>query len=131
MQGASETRLAFFPPVDAVFAALVKTPTFLGLAKDPACPNKQCRITEVHLKMGYSVATEEVRLSNVASLLSVYQAVLVKDLPEYPSVYLRTELGLVAGEASPAERTGSRQEYCVPSDGQKSALALAGKSLGA
>ncbi|MGH0176412.1 UNVERIFIED_CONTAM: hypothetical protein FKN15_015079 [Acipenser sinensis] len=66
------------------------------LTRDPACPNKQCRITEVHLRKGYSEATEAVRLSNVASLLSVYQAALVKDLPEYPSVSLRTELWLIA-----------------------------------
>ncbi|MGH0145416.1 UNVERIFIED_CONTAM: hypothetical protein FKN15_040346 [Acipenser sinensis] len=92
MQGASEAGLASFPPVDAAFAALVRTPTLSGLAKDPACPNKQCRTTEVHLKKGYSVATEAVRLSNVASLLTVYQAELVKD----PSVSLRAELALVA-----------------------------------
>ncbi|MGH0171504.1 UNVERIFIED_CONTAM: hypothetical protein FKN15_064561 [Acipenser sinensis] len=96
MQGASKAGLASIPPVDAAFAALVKMPTLSGLAKDPACPNKQCRITEVHLKKGYSAATEAVRLSNVASLLSVYQAVLIKDLPEQPSVSLGTELGLVA-----------------------------------
>ncbi|MGH0148851.1 UNVERIFIED_CONTAM: hypothetical protein FKN15_014098 [Acipenser sinensis] len=53
-------------------------------------------ITEVHLRKGYSAAAEAVRLSNVASLLSVYQTALVKDLPEYPSVSLRTELGLDA-----------------------------------
>ncbi|MGH0126947.1 UNVERIFIED_CONTAM: hypothetical protein FKN15_030004 [Acipenser sinensis] len=84
MQGASEVGLASFPPVGSAFTALVKTPTLSGLTRDPACPNKQCRITEVHLRKGYSAATEAVRLSNVASLLSVYQAALVKDLPEYP-----------------------------------------------
>ncbi|MGH0126683.1 UNVERIFIED_CONTAM: hypothetical protein FKN15_033079 [Acipenser sinensis] len=46
MQGASGAGLASFPPVDAAFAALVKTPTLLGMTKDPACPNKQCRTTE-------------------------------------------------------------------------------------
>ncbi|MGH0153949.1 UNVERIFIED_CONTAM: hypothetical protein FKN15_045220 [Acipenser sinensis] len=91
-----EAGLASFPPVGAAFAALVGTPTLSGLAKDSACPNKQCRITEVHLKRGYSAATEAVRLSNLASLLLVYQAALVKDLPDYPSVSLRTELGLIA-----------------------------------
>ncbi|MGH0138229.1 UNVERIFIED_CONTAM: hypothetical protein FKN15_066057 [Acipenser sinensis] len=96
MQGASEAGFASFPPVGAAFAALVVTPMLSGLVKDPACPNKQCRITEVHLKRGYSAATEAVRLSNLASLLSVYQAALVKDLPDYPSVSLRTELGLIA-----------------------------------
>ncbi|MGH0144527.1 UNVERIFIED_CONTAM: hypothetical protein FKN15_045624 [Acipenser sinensis] len=96
MQGASEAGLASFPPVDAAFAALVKTPTLSGLVKDPACPNKQCRTTEIHLKKGYLAATEAVRLSNVASLLAVYQASLVKDLPEHPSASLRAELALVA-----------------------------------
>ncbi|MGH0145252.1 UNVERIFIED_CONTAM: hypothetical protein FKN15_004920 [Acipenser sinensis] len=96
MQGASEAGLASFPPVGAAFAALVKSPTLSGLVKDPTCPNKQCRTTEVHLKRGYSAATEAVRLSNLASLLSVYQAALVRDLPDYPSVSLRTELGLIA-----------------------------------
>ncbi|MGH0150539.1 UNVERIFIED_CONTAM: hypothetical protein FKN15_026467 [Acipenser sinensis] len=52
-----------------------------GLAKDPTCPNKQCRTMEVHLKRGYSAATEAVRLSNLAN---------------YPSVSLRAELGLIA-----------------------------------
>ncbi|RXM37074.1 hypothetical protein EOD39_11241 [Acipenser ruthenus] len=81
MQGASEAGLASFPPVDTAFAGLVKTPTLSGLAKDPACPNKQFRITEVHLKKGYSAAIEAVRLPNVASLHSVYQAVLIKEPP--------------------------------------------------
>lgn len=77
--------LASFPP-----------PTLSGLTKDPACPNKQCRATDVHLKKGYAVATEVVRLSNVASLLTVYQAALVRDLPECPSAALRSELVMVS-----------------------------------
>ncbi|MGH0126982.1 UNVERIFIED_CONTAM: hypothetical protein FKN15_012295 [Acipenser sinensis] len=96
MQGASEAGLASFPLVDAAFAALVKTPTLSGLVKDTACPNKQCRTTEIHLKKGYLAATEAVKLSNVASLLTVYQASLVKDLPEHLSASLRAELALVA-----------------------------------
>ncbi|MGH0151645.1 UNVERIFIED_CONTAM: hypothetical protein FKN15_028861 [Acipenser sinensis] len=96
MHGASEAGLASFPPVGTAFAALVKAPTLSGLAKDPSCPNRQCRITEAHLKKGYAAATEAVRLSNVASLLTVYQAALIRDLPEFPSVGLRTELGAVA-----------------------------------
>ncbi|MGH0137256.1 UNVERIFIED_CONTAM: hypothetical protein FKN15_013257 [Acipenser sinensis] len=97
MHGASEAGLASFPPVGAAFAALVKAPTLSGLAKDPSCPNRQCRITEAHLKKGYAAATEAVRLSNVASLLTVfYQATLLRDLPECPSAALRTELGTIA-----------------------------------
>ncbi|MGH0118445.1 UNVERIFIED_CONTAM: hypothetical protein FKN15_054297 [Acipenser sinensis] len=96
MQGASEAGLASFPPVDAAFAVLVKTPTLSGLTKDPACPNKQCRTTEIHLKKGYSAAMEAVRLSNIASLLTVYQAALLQDLPECPSAALRNELGTLS-----------------------------------
>ncbi|MGH0146882.1 UNVERIFIED_CONTAM: hypothetical protein FKN15_045579 [Acipenser sinensis] len=96
MHGASEAGLASFPPVGAAFAALVKAPTLSGLAKDPSCPNKQCRITDAHLKKGYTAATEAVRLSNVASLLTVYQAALLRYLPECPSAALRTELGTIA-----------------------------------
>ncbi|MGH0120361.1 UNVERIFIED_CONTAM: hypothetical protein FKN15_067746 [Acipenser sinensis] len=96
MHGASEAGLASFPPVGAAFAALVKAPTLSGLAKDPSCPKRQCRITEAHLKKGYAAATEAVRLSNVASLLTVYQATLLRDLPECPSAALRTELGTIA-----------------------------------
>ncbi|MGH0120006.1 UNVERIFIED_CONTAM: hypothetical protein FKN15_061124 [Acipenser sinensis] len=96
MHGASEAGLASFPPVGVAFAALVKAPTLSGLAKDHSCPNRQCRITEAHLKKGYATATEAVRLSNVASLLTVYQAALLRDLPECPSVALRTELGAIA-----------------------------------
>ncbi|MGH0166588.1 UNVERIFIED_CONTAM: hypothetical protein FKN15_050982 [Acipenser sinensis] len=95
-QGANEAGLASFPPVDAAFTTLVKTPTLSGLTKDPACPNKQCRTTEVHLKKGYAAATEAVKLSNVASLLTVYQAALISDLPECPSAALRSELGMVS-----------------------------------
>ncbi|MGH0120351.1 UNVERIFIED_CONTAM: hypothetical protein FKN15_067736 [Acipenser sinensis] len=96
MHGANEAGLASFPPVGAAFAALVKAPTLSGLAKDPSCPNRQCKITEANLKKGYAAASEAVRLSNVASLLTVYQAALLRDLPECPSVALRTELGAIA-----------------------------------
>ncbi|MGH0128847.1 UNVERIFIED_CONTAM: hypothetical protein FKN15_052904 [Acipenser sinensis] len=78
MQGASEAGLASFSPVDAAFAALTVQDHGGSFKKD------------------YSAATEAVRLSIVASLLSVYQASLVKDLPENPSVSLRVELALVA-----------------------------------
>ncbi|MGH0138595.1 UNVERIFIED_CONTAM: hypothetical protein FKN15_067027 [Acipenser sinensis] len=96
MHGVSEAGLASFPPVGAAFAVLVKAPTLSGLAKDPSCPNRQCRITDAHLKKGYAAATEAVRLSNVASLLTVYQAALLHDLPECPSVALRTEMDAIA-----------------------------------
>ncbi|MGH0150009.1 UNVERIFIED_CONTAM: hypothetical protein FKN15_026354 [Acipenser sinensis] len=96
MQGAGEVGLASFPPVGDAFAALVKASTLSGLTKDPSCPNRQCKIMETHLKKGYAAATEAVRLSNVASPLMVYQAALIRDLPECPSVDLRTELGTIA-----------------------------------
>ncbi|MGH0157718.1 UNVERIFIED_CONTAM: hypothetical protein FKN15_038390 [Acipenser sinensis] len=68
MQGASEAGLASFPPVDAAFAALVKTPTLPGLTKDPACPNKQCRTTEIHLKKGNELGTISQLLVKLAQL---------------------------------------------------------------
>ncbi|MGH0164474.1 UNVERIFIED_CONTAM: hypothetical protein FKN15_075652 [Acipenser sinensis] len=128
MQGASETGLASFPPVGAAFAPLVKTPTPSGLTKDPACLNKQCRITEVHLKKGYAAATEAVRLSNVASLLTVYQAALIRDLP---SLALRTELGTVAQLLVKLAQLNTRaQEHRIPCGGKEAALALAGEGTG-
>ncbi|MGH0133840.1 UNVERIFIED_CONTAM: hypothetical protein FKN15_020055 [Acipenser sinensis] len=68
MQGASEAGLVSFPPVDAAFAALVKTPTLSGLTKDPACPNKQCRTKEIHLKKGSERGTVSQLLVKLAQL---------------------------------------------------------------
>ncbi|MGH0118459.1 UNVERIFIED_CONTAM: hypothetical protein FKN15_054311 [Acipenser sinensis] len=132
MHGASEAGLASFTPVGAAIAALVKAPTLSGLAKDPSCPNRQCRITEAHLKNGYAAATEAVRLSNVASLLTVYQATLLRDLPECPPVALRTELGTIVqllvklAQHSTAQHS-TAQEHCFSCGGKKAALALAGE----
>ncbi|MGH0138329.1 UNVERIFIED_CONTAM: hypothetical protein FKN15_010530 [Acipenser sinensis] len=68
MQGASVAGLASFPPVDAAFAVLVKTPTLSGLTKDPACPNKQCRTTAIHLKKGSELGTLSQLLVKLAQL---------------------------------------------------------------
>ncbi|MGH0160522.1 UNVERIFIED_CONTAM: hypothetical protein FKN15_039481 [Acipenser sinensis] len=90
----------FIKEVQSTWGALASTPATSRKAAafnmHGASETGQCRITEAHLKKGYAAATEAVRLSNVASLLTVYQAALLRDLPECPSAALRTELGTVA-----------------------------------
>ncbi|MGH0115289.1 UNVERIFIED_CONTAM: hypothetical protein FKN15_006717 [Acipenser sinensis] len=93
-QGLQSRMLPAFPDFIKEVQSTWETP-----ASAPATSRKAAAFTmqvQVHLKRGYSAATEAVRLSNLASLLSVYQAALVKDLPDYPSVSLRAELGLIA-----------------------------------
>ncbi|MGH0114539.1 UNVERIFIED_CONTAM: hypothetical protein FKN15_020450, partial [Acipenser sinensis] len=100
------------------------------LSSPPRCHSswRQCRITEAHLKKGYAAATEAVRLSNVASLLTVYQATLLRDLPECPSVALRTELGTIVQLLVKLAQLNVRaQEHCFSCGGKKAALALAGE----
>ncbi|MGH0131304.1 UNVERIFIED_CONTAM: hypothetical protein FKN15_037377 [Acipenser sinensis] len=50
LHGGSTLLLAGFPLLDSTIAALVKAPSVGGLARDPACLNPQCRVTETHLK---------------------------------------------------------------------------------
>ncbi|MGH0159971.1 UNVERIFIED_CONTAM: hypothetical protein FKN15_001141 [Acipenser sinensis] len=49
------------PASSPATSTLVKTPTLSGLAKDPACPNKQCRITEVHLRTELGLVAQLLR----------------------------------------------------------------------
>ncbi|MGH0163431.1 UNVERIFIED_CONTAM: hypothetical protein FKN15_045133 [Acipenser sinensis] len=67
LEGADKLGLAGFPPVDSTTVALVKARLVGGLARDPACPNPQCKVTETHLKRAYAT-----RLSNTASVLPAY-----------------------------------------------------------
>ncbi|MGH0170955.1 UNVERIFIED_CONTAM: hypothetical protein FKN15_073347 [Acipenser sinensis] len=57
LEGAEALGLAQFPPVDSTIATLMRAPP-LGLAKDPVCPNDQCRIKEAHLKMAYAAEVQ-------------------------------------------------------------------------
>ncbi|MGH0140143.1 UNVERIFIED_CONTAM: hypothetical protein FKN15_010187 [Acipenser sinensis] len=50
--------LAGFPPVDSTIAALGKAPLVGKLARDPACPNPQCRVKETHLKRVYAAEAQ-------------------------------------------------------------------------
>ncbi|MGH0139196.1 UNVERIFIED_CONTAM: hypothetical protein FKN15_042678 [Acipenser sinensis] len=69
--------LTNFPPVEAPIAALVQPTNLSLLAKDTACPNKQCRVTEVILKKAYAVNAFTPRLANYNSILVAYQAQLM------------------------------------------------------
>ncbi|MGH0130533.1 UNVERIFIED_CONTAM: hypothetical protein FKN15_026415 [Acipenser sinensis] len=72
LEGAEAMGLAQFPPVDSTIAALVRTPPVGGLAKDPVCPNGQCRITEAHLKLAYAAEAQVTCLANTGGLLMAY-----------------------------------------------------------
>ncbi|MGH0155808.1 UNVERIFIED_CONTAM: hypothetical protein FKN15_065109 [Acipenser sinensis] len=50
--------LAGFTPVDSTIVALVKAPPVGGLARDPACPNPQCKVTETYLKRAYAAEAQ-------------------------------------------------------------------------
>ncbi|MGH0135745.1 UNVERIFIED_CONTAM: hypothetical protein FKN15_065607 [Acipenser sinensis] len=43
-----------------------------GLARDPACLNPQCKVTEMHLKRAYAAEAQATSLSNTASVLTAY-----------------------------------------------------------
>ncbi|MGH0162223.1 UNVERIFIED_CONTAM: hypothetical protein FKN15_070887 [Acipenser sinensis] len=72
LEGADKLGLAGFPPVDSTIAALVRAPPVGGLARDPVCPNPQCRVTETHLKRVYAVGAQVTHLANTASVLTAY-----------------------------------------------------------
>ncbi|MGH0144659.1 UNVERIFIED_CONTAM: hypothetical protein FKN15_003989 [Acipenser sinensis] len=78
MQGASEAGLESFRPVDAEFAALVKTPTLSGLTKDPACPNKQCRTTEKRVGVSQLLLVKLAQLNAWAHGRSIASLVVAR-----------------------------------------------------
>ncbi|MGH0137174.1 UNVERIFIED_CONTAM: hypothetical protein FKN15_007231 [Acipenser sinensis] len=74
---AEKLGLAHFPPVEASIATLVQTPNLALLSKDAACPNRQCRVSELILKRAYSANTFATRLGNFNSILVAYQSHLL------------------------------------------------------
>ncbi|MGH0133083.1 UNVERIFIED_CONTAM: hypothetical protein FKN15_045384 [Acipenser sinensis] len=72
LEGADKLGLAGFPPEDSTVAALVRAPPVGWLARDPMCPNPQCRVTETHLKQAYTAGAQATRLANTASVLTAY-----------------------------------------------------------
>ncbi|MGH0119046.1 UNVERIFIED_CONTAM: hypothetical protein FKN15_061715 [Acipenser sinensis] len=63
LEGLDKPGLAGFPPVDSTIAALVKALPVGGLAKEPACLNPQCRVTETHLKRAYTAEAQVTRFT--------------------------------------------------------------------
>ncbi|MGH0116145.1 UNVERIFIED_CONTAM: hypothetical protein FKN15_074786 [Acipenser sinensis] len=72
LEGAEKLGLEGYPPVDSTITALVKAAPVGGLARDPACPNPQCKVTETHLKRACAAEVQATRLSNTASVLTPY-----------------------------------------------------------
>ncbi|MGH0171517.1 UNVERIFIED_CONTAM: hypothetical protein FKN15_061754 [Acipenser sinensis] len=66
--------LVQFPPVGSTIPALAQPANLALLSKDAACPNKQCRVTEVLLKKAYSANAFVARLSNYNTCLVAYQS---------------------------------------------------------
>ncbi|MGH0168951.1 UNVERIFIED_CONTAM: hypothetical protein FKN15_055856 [Acipenser sinensis] len=81
LEGVENLGLAGFHPVDSTIAALVKAPPVGGLARDPACPNPQCKVTETHLKPAYVAEAQATRLSNTVSVLTAYMDVVLHKAP--------------------------------------------------
>ncbi|MGH0146494.1 UNVERIFIED_CONTAM: hypothetical protein FKN15_020171 [Acipenser sinensis] len=66
--------LVQFPPVGSTIPALAQPANLALLSKDAACPNKQCRVTEVLLKKAYSANAFVARLGNYNTCLVAYQS---------------------------------------------------------
>ncbi|MGH0115718.1 UNVERIFIED_CONTAM: hypothetical protein FKN15_046903 [Acipenser sinensis] len=79
--GTEKLGLVGFPLVDSTIVALVKAPTVGGLARDPACPNPQCR--EMHLKSVYAAETQHANLWWEPEVPDVDKAALL-DVPTSP-----------------------------------------------
>ncbi|MGH0177365.1 UNVERIFIED_CONTAM: hypothetical protein FKN15_008478 [Acipenser sinensis] len=73
--------LVGFPPVDSTIAALVKAPAVGGLARDPVCPNLQCRVTETHLKRAYAAEAQATCLANTVGMQMAYVDSLLCETP--------------------------------------------------
>ncbi|MGH0160113.1 UNVERIFIED_CONTAM: hypothetical protein FKN15_038933 [Acipenser sinensis] len=84
LEGAEALGLAQFPPVYSTILSLVRALPLGGLAKDPICPNGQCRITEANLKKAYT------RSLLTAYLDGMLQSVAIPEL-------LASKLRLVSG----------------------------------
>ncbi|MGH0129852.1 UNVERIFIED_CONTAM: hypothetical protein FKN15_039996 [Acipenser sinensis] len=65
--------LVQFPSVGSTIPALAQPANLVLLSKDAACPNKQCRVTEVLLKKAYSTDSFVAQLGNYNTCLVAYQ----------------------------------------------------------
>ncbi|MGH0174925.1 UNVERIFIED_CONTAM: hypothetical protein FKN15_073590 [Acipenser sinensis] len=58
-----------------------EAPSVDGLARDPACLNPQCRVTETQIKQAYAAEAQATRLSNTASVLTAYLDGVLREAP--------------------------------------------------
>ncbi|MGH0180446.1 UNVERIFIED_CONTAM: hypothetical protein FKN15_013805 [Acipenser sinensis] len=112
LQGAEKLGLQHFLPVDSSVAALVETPTISTLYRNFFCSNKQCRVTETHLKRAYSTGVLAAILANTAGLLTVYQSQLLQDLSAQLSPHIINELRLVNDQQLPIARHSGQAIGC-------------------
>ncbi|MGH0137239.1 UNVERIFIED_CONTAM: hypothetical protein FKN15_063069 [Acipenser sinensis] len=75
--------LTTFPPVEVPIAARVQLTNLSLLAKDAACPNKQCRVTQIILKKAYAASAFSACLANYNSILDADKMALL-DAPVTP-----------------------------------------------
>ncbi|MGH0144236.1 UNVERIFIED_CONTAM: hypothetical protein FKN15_048691 [Acipenser sinensis] len=87
LEGVEKLGLVGFPSVDSTIAVLVKALPVGGLARYPACPNPQCKVTETHLKRAYAAEAQ-------ASVRTAYMDSVVRKAPLSES--LATELRLLS-----------------------------------
>ncbi|MGH0192559.1 UNVERIFIED_CONTAM: hypothetical protein FKN15_018215 [Acipenser sinensis] len=73
VQKGDKMGLVQFPSVGSTIPALAQPANLALLSKDAACPNKQCRVTEVLLKKAYSADAFVARLGNYNTCLVAYQ----------------------------------------------------------
>ncbi|MGH0143848.1 UNVERIFIED_CONTAM: hypothetical protein FKN15_021103 [Acipenser sinensis] len=90
--------LNHFSPVEAPIASLVQPANLSLLFKDAACPNKQCRGTEVILKKVYTASAFSARLGSNNIFPVAYQAHLLGAIAEThkPSSLQLDELRLIS-----------------------------------
>ncbi|MGH0128456.1 UNVERIFIED_CONTAM: hypothetical protein FKN15_009245 [Acipenser sinensis] len=78
---ADKLGLKWFPPVGQKLVALAFS-SGLAMTEDPACPNKQSRVTETLLRKNYAAAAASVHMLNYMTVFSGYMSQILGSLPE-------------------------------------------------
>ncbi|MGH0142140.1 UNVERIFIED_CONTAM: hypothetical protein FKN15_001396 [Acipenser sinensis] len=80
----------------------VKASLVGGLARDPACPNPQCRVTETHLKWVYKAKAQVIRLTNTTGIIEA----VAKD-------FFNSEVNMTILNQSEEEECTGQKEHVV------------------